>query len=168
MIFTCDNCGFMFSRGEETEQCPDCGKYEVRPANEAEQAEFAQRMAELVREERAEAPRFPNLVETEISMLNTFSFRLPATALQIDSRMIMDIIVEYGQSADDENGLTGNVWARREGGRTTTFLMSVHLPAKEGEVPQEQVNRVFGALNDNGEFNGKLFHFITEQITHEI
>ena len=81
MIFTCDNCGFIFSRSEETEQCPDCGKYEVRPANEEEQKEFAQRMAELVREERAEAPRFPNLVETEISMLNTFSFRLPATAL---------------------------------------------------------------------------------------
>ena len=69
MIFACDNCGFIFSRSEETEQCPDCGKYEVRPANEEEQKEFAQRMAELVRE------------ETEISMLNTFSFRLPATAL---------------------------------------------------------------------------------------
>ena len=26
MIFTCDNCGFIFSRSEETEQCPDCGK----------------------------------------------------------------------------------------------------------------------------------------------
>lgn len=164
MIFTCDNCGFIFSRGEETEQCPDCGKYEVRPANEEEQKEFAQRMAELVREERAEAPRFPNLVETEISMLNTFSFRLPATALQIDSRMIVDIIVEYGQSADDENGLTGNVWARREGGRTTTFLMSVHLPAKEGEVPQEQVNRVFGALSGNGEFNEKLVNFVKCQM----
>lgn len=163
MIFICDNCGFIFSRSEETEQCPDCGKYEVRPANEEEQKEFAQRMAELVREERAEAPRFPNLVETEISMLNTFSFRLPATALQIDSRMIVDIIVEYGQSVDDENGLTGNVWARREGGRTTTFLMSVHLPAKEGETPREQVNRMFGALSDNGEFNGKLVEFISSQ-----
>ena len=53
MIFACDNCGFIFSRSEETEQCPDCGKYEVRPANEEEQKEFAQRMAELVREERA-------------------------------------------------------------------------------------------------------------------
>lgn len=164
MILTCDNCGFIFSRSEETEQCPDCGKYEVRPANEEEQKEFAQRMAELVREERAEAPRFPNLAETEISMLNTFSFRLPATALQIDSRMIVDIIVEYGQSADDENGLTGNVWARREGRRTTSFLMSVHPSAVVDESPQEQVNRVFGALNDNGEFNGKLVDFIKEQM----
>ena len=45
MIFTCDNCGFIFSRSEETEQCPDCGKYEVRPANEAEQEELAERIA---------------------------------------------------------------------------------------------------------------------------
>lgn len=168
MIYTCDNCDFIFSRSEETEQCPDCGKYEVRPANEAEQEEFAQRMAELIREERAEAPRFPNLVETEISMLNSFSFRLPATALQIDSQMIVDIIVEYGQSADDENELTGNVWARREGGRSAAFLMSVHLPAKPDEAPKEQVDRVFGALNDNGEFNSKLFDFIKEQTAHEI
>ena len=78
-------------------------------------------MAELIREECVEKPRFPNLVETEISMLNSFSFRLPATALQIDSQMIVDAIEEYGQSADDENGLTGNVWARPEGGRTPAF-----------------------------------------------
>ena len=97
-------------------------------------------------------------------MLNSFSFRLPATALQIDSRMIVDVIVEYGQSADDENGLTGNVWARREGGRTTTFLMSVHLLAKEGEAPQEQVSRVFGALSGNGEFNEKLVSFVKCQM----
>lgn len=57
MIFTCDNCGFIFSRSEETEQCPDCGKYEVRPANESEQEEFAERMAELSRSEHSEAPR---------------------------------------------------------------------------------------------------------------
>ncbi len=164
MIFTCDNCGFIFSRSEETEQCPDCGKYDVRPADEAEQEEFDQRMAELIREECAEKPRFPDLVETEISMLNSFSFRLPATALQIDSRMIVDVIVEYGQSADDENGLTGNLWARQEGGRSAASLMSGHLPAKEGEALREQANRVFEALSDSGEFNGKLVDFIKGQM----
>ena len=70
MIFTCDNCGFMFSRSEETEQCPDCGKYEVRPAGEAEQEEFATRMAELIREERTDSPRSPTLEDAEISILN--------------------------------------------------------------------------------------------------
>ena len=97
-------------------------------------------------------------------MLNSFSFRLPATALQIDSRMIVDVIVEYGQSADDENGLTGNLWARQEGGRSAASLMSGHLPAKEGEALREQANRVFEALSDSGEFNGKLVDFIKGQM----
>lgn len=167
MVLTCDNCGFLFSRTEETDQCPDCGKHVVRPANEIEQEEFAARMAELIREECAEAPRFPNLVETEISMLSSFSFRLPATALQIDSQMIVDIIVEYGESSVDRNELVGNVWARQEGGLTTNFLMSVHLPAKQGEAPKEQVNRVFAALNDNDSFKVKLFDFVTGQMAHD-
>ncbi len=47
MVFTCDNCSFIFSCSDETDQCPDCGKHMVRPANEAEQTEFAQRMMEL-------------------------------------------------------------------------------------------------------------------------
>ena len=86
--------------------------------------------------------------------------------------MIVDIIVEYGQSADDENGLTGNLWARQEGGRSAASLMSGHLPAKEGEALREQANRVFEALsdsgefngNDSGEFNGKLVDFIKGQM----
>ena len=167
MIFTCDNCGFIFSRSEETEQCPDCGKYEVRPANESEQEEFAARMAELSRSEHSEAPRIPDIGDAEISMFSSFSFRLPATALQINSGMILDVIVEYGENPADRTELAGNVWARQEGGLTTNFLMSVHLPAKQGEVPKEQVNRVFAALNDNDSFKVKLFDFVTGQMAHD-
>lgn len=166
MIFTCDNCGFIFSRSEETEQCPDCGKYEVRPANESEQEEFSERMAELSRSEHSEAPRTPDIEDAEISMFSSFSFRFPATALQIDSGMIIDVIVEYGENPADRDELAGNVWARQEGGLTTNFLMSVHLPAKQGEAPKEQVNRVFAALNDNDSFKVKLFDFVTGQIAH--
>lgn len=97
MIFTCDNCGFIFSRTEETDQCPDCGKHMIRPANEAEQEEFAARMAELVQSERSEDPRIPDIEDAEISMLSSFSFRLPTTALQINSSMIVDVVVEYGE-----------------------------------------------------------------------
>lgn len=168
MIFTCDNCGFIFSRSEETEQCPDCGKYEVRPANEEEQKEFAQRMAELSESEHLERPRIPNHEDTEFSMFSSFSFRVPATALQIDSRMIVDIAVEYGEDPANRSELVGNVWARQEGGRSAAFLMSVHLPAIEGEAPREQANRVFEALSDNGEFNAKLVEFVKEQAAHEI
>ena len=101
MIFTCDNCGFIFSRSEETDQCPDCGKHLVRPADEAEQEEFAIRMAELTRAERADQPRSPALEDTEISMLSSFSFRVPATALHINSTVIADVVVEYGENPAD-------------------------------------------------------------------
>lgn len=164
MILTCDNCGFIFSRSEETDQCPDCGKHLVRPADEDEQGEFTARMAELTRAEHADSPRSPALEDAEISMLNSFSFRVPATALRVSSTMIVDVVVEYGENPADRTELAGNIWARQEGGRTTSFLMSVHLPGKPDETPKEQANRVFGALNDNVEFNGKLVHFIREQL----
>lgn len=164
MVFTCDNCGFIFSRSMETEQCPDCGKFAVRPANEDEQKEFEHRMAELSESECSEAPRFDNEVDTEICMLSSFSFRLPATALQINSAMIVDILVEYGENSADRDELAGNVWVRKEGGRTVTYLMSVHMPAEGAKTPKEQVNRIFGALNDNDEFKTLLFHFVKEQL----
>ena len=164
MIFTCDNCGFMFSRSEETDQCPDCGKHMARPADEEEQEEFAIRMAELTLSERSEAPRVPELWDAEISMLSSFSFRLPATALHINSGLIADIVVEYGENPADRTELAGNVWARQEGGMTSSFLMSVHLPVKQGELPKEQVDRIFASLNSNSTFRAKLSVFFREQL----
>ena len=168
MIFTCDNCGFIFSRSEETEQCPDCGKYEVRPANEEEQAEFAQRMAELSRSEHSEQPRIPDIEDTEFSMFSSFSFRLPATALQIDSSMIVDIAVEYGENPANRGELVGNAWVRQEGGRSAAFLMSVHLPVKPDETPKEQVNRFFAVLNDSDFFKRTLSDFVTRQMECDV
>ncbi len=46
MIFACDNCHFLFSDETQPEQCPDCGKYTVRPANAEEIREWDARMAE--------------------------------------------------------------------------------------------------------------------------
>lgn len=164
MVFTCDNCGFIFSRTEETDQCPDCGKHMVRPADEFEQEEFAARMAELIQSERSEAPRIPDIEDAEISMLSSFAFRLPATALQINSSMIVDVVVEYGEDPADRTELAGNVWARQEGGVTGCFLMSVHLPATQREAPKEQVDRIFASLNENNTFRERLISFITEHL----
>lgn len=44
MVYACDNCRFLFSRTNEPEQCPDCGKYTVRPATQAEQREYQTRL----------------------------------------------------------------------------------------------------------------------------
>lgn len=46
MVFACDHCHYLFSLEKEAEQCPDCGKYRVRPATEEEQREFEVRIAE--------------------------------------------------------------------------------------------------------------------------
>lgn len=46
VIYACDNCHFLFSRTAEPEQCPDCGKYAVREATEAERQEYEERLKE--------------------------------------------------------------------------------------------------------------------------
>ena len=45
-VYVCDNCGFMFIRTGECEQCPDCGKKTVREASPEEKEEFAERQKE--------------------------------------------------------------------------------------------------------------------------
>ena len=46
VVYACDLCHFLFERLGEPEQCPDCGKYAIRPATEEERQEFLQRMRE--------------------------------------------------------------------------------------------------------------------------
>ena len=40
MIYTCNVCHFTFERVGGVDQCPDCGKKNVREANETEKAEY--------------------------------------------------------------------------------------------------------------------------------
>ena len=47
---------------------------------------------------------------------------------------------------------------------TSNYLMSVHLPIKQGETPKEQVDRVFAALNSSGAFQSQLSRFILGQL----
>ena len=46
MIYAFDACHFLFKRVGEPEQCPDCGKYSIRAANEKEIEEFLNRRPE--------------------------------------------------------------------------------------------------------------------------
>lgn len=39
-VYVCDSCHFLFERAREVDRCPDCGKENIRPANELEQAEY--------------------------------------------------------------------------------------------------------------------------------
>lgn len=166
MVYVCDNCGALFSRASKQDHCPDCGKSLVRSANPVEQHEYASHLAELIRENCADLPQFPNIVETEISMINCFAFKLPATALQVDSGMVVEIMVEFGENAADQNDLTANVWARQENGVQMDFLVSLHLPARQKEPLREQLRRIFSALNENRTFQGRLLSFVTAQLKH--
>ncbi len=164
MVYVCDNCGYLFSRAGAQDQCPDCGGHMVRSANAVEQSKFVSQVAELIRDGQQQEPRFPNMVETEISILNSFAFKLPATALQIDSGTMVDVLVEYGENSADRNELIANVWARLVGGDTLRFLMPVRLPGRKDEPQREQVNRIFAALNENGTFKVKLYDFVAAQL----
>ena len=110
MIFTCDNCGFSFSQSSASEQCPDCGKSAVRPANRVEQEEFTARLPGTFGD--GSSALFPDIVKTHIEEINCFKFKLPATALQIDSRMLLEIVVEHGISPGNPEMVVANVWAR--------------------------------------------------------
>ena len=46
MIYACDSCHFLFDLIDEPEQCPDCGKYNIRTANKEEISEFLNRRPE--------------------------------------------------------------------------------------------------------------------------
>ena len=78
--------------------------------------------------------------------------------------MIVDVVVEYGENPADRTELAGNVWAGQEGGTTSNFLMAVRLPARQGEAPKEQVDRIFAALNDSDSFKRKLSDFVARQM----
>lgn len=42
MVYVCDNCHFTFERISEIEQCPDCGKINIRVAQEEEIKKYLQ------------------------------------------------------------------------------------------------------------------------------
>lgn len=39
-IFTCDTCHYTFAGQSDCDQCPDCGKKQIRIATEQEQQEY--------------------------------------------------------------------------------------------------------------------------------
>lgn len=46
MLYTCENCRFLFESDHDVDQCPDCGKFAVRLAIQDEIEEYEKRCAE--------------------------------------------------------------------------------------------------------------------------
>lgn len=154
MIFSCDSCGSLFRQSSEPKQCPNCGKYSVRPADVDEQADYVRRMVRV--DEDSGASPFPDLVELNIEVIDYFRFRLPATAFEVDSERIIEVLVEHGISARDKNIVQANVWTRLPGGEFADFLMAVNVPAVVPEAPQDRAGRIVAALNDSELFLQKM------------
>ena len=45
MLYSCDECLFLFESNDKPNQCPDCGKYAVREATPEEIEEYRKRSA---------------------------------------------------------------------------------------------------------------------------
>lgn len=56
---------------------------------------------------------FPDFVETDLNLINALTFHLPATAVGIDSDIIMEIVVEYGEGPVDTGNLVANAWSQK-------------------------------------------------------
>jgi uncharacterized Zn finger protein (UPF0148 family) len=48
MVYTCENCGFSFSRAGEATECPSCEKTNIRPATKVE----AQKLKKVLEQEK--------------------------------------------------------------------------------------------------------------------
>ena len=103
---------------------------------------------------------FPDFVETDLNIINALSFRLPATAVGIDSNKIMEIVVEYGENPTNTSDLIANAGAREVGAVIRGFIDSVHLPVQKDEPPMEQAERILAALNESETFQEQLSEFV--------
>lgn len=43
MLYACEQCKYLFESEDEVKQCPDCGKFAVRPATQTEIDEYNSR-----------------------------------------------------------------------------------------------------------------------------
>ena len=53
MFFTCKDCNYTFKSAEKPERCPDCGRFAVRDATDAEIEQYKQYRLEFDQEEEA-------------------------------------------------------------------------------------------------------------------
>ncbi|MDR2295218.1 MAG: hypothetical protein LBD95_00315 [Clostridiales Family XIII bacterium] len=47
MVYVCESCRFVFERTGDTDDCPDCGRPDIREASEEERAAYRRSRAAL-------------------------------------------------------------------------------------------------------------------------
>lgn len=96
----------------------------------------------------------PQFFETEIKSISYFTFLLTASALGVESDMVLEISVDYGATPGGDQ-ITANAWAREQNGVIKGFIYTIHVAPGENE--QE---RIVEALNNCEAFLSNLTRFI--------
>ena len=164
MVFVCEHCHFLFSRSQQPEQCPDCGKYAVRPAEPDEQAEFERCLAMQkdmedfkVTKDQHNMDLFPDFCEVVINNhMSYFTFLLPVTSFGYRDDMLLELSAEYWKS-EDEKQYQANVWAREKGAKTKHFVYPASVP-----VSEDPETSIVEALNQNDDFISIMSDVICE------
>lgn len=92
--------------------------------------------------------------ESKIKSISYFTFLLTASALGLESDMIVEISVDYGTTLDGKQ-ITANAWAREQNSIIKGYIATIHVAPGENE--QE---RIFAQLNGSEDFLSNLKQFI--------
>lgn len=101
------------------------------------------------------------IAQIEINIVNCFSFRLPVEAVGIKEKSVVEIVVEYGQSAQDDAVMFAKIWARKPYNIISGYIFGLFLPYIEKETPLDCAGRICDALNVNKQFMSALRSFWT-------
>lgn len=159
MVFACDYCHYLFNRDVQPKQCPDCGKYAVRPANETEVTEF-EREQLGAGEPGEDREHFPDFCQVQIIRPHYFTFMLPVTAFGIRDTMVMEFSAEYMES-EDQTQYQVTLWCRQRGSRSKHFLYALSVP-----VSTDTEERIMAALNEDPDFDFVVRDYIDEAAKH--
>lgn len=85
-LYTCMACQYTFESPEMPDQCPDCGKTEVRPATELEQAEYLSNHGRPI--ERAAQDHDPSQTTAETELERVLAILRP----YLQETLLLDVV----------------------------------------------------------------------------
>lgn len=99
------------------------------------------------------------MAQIEINILDCFSVQIPVEAVGIKEKAIVEIVVEYGQSANDDGKLFAKVWARKPYNILSGYIYGTYLKYIKDEAPMDSATRICDELNKSDQFIAALGTF---------
>lgn len=99
------------------------------------------------------------MAQVEINVINCFSVQIPVEAFGIKENAVVEIVVEYGQSANDDSKLFAKVWARKPYNILSGYIYGTYLKYIKDEAPLDSATRICDELNKSDQFITALVTF---------